>query len=198
MHRALVMTLAIAALLTAAPPAQAKIAGTASISGPGIGGPGSGTGDDQAIRMDGADYPFLAGLYVGVDGSKQPPTDALGPRYTARFVTRMPQGVPEVVQRLYPFAEEGPLIYTPQGQESIGSRNGPAPSGWFTLRRKLLNELEARGLPETAPAPQQAPAAPAQPAHSGPSTVVWAALLLAGLLVLGAAAGRRAIVRRAA
>lgn len=197
MRRALVMTAAVVALLIAAPPVQAKITGTASISGPGIVG-GSGTGDDRTIRMDGAEYPFLARLYAGVDGSKRPPTDALGPRYTARFITRLPQGIPEVVQHLYPFAAEGPLIYTPPGQEAIGLRNRTAPSGWFTLRRKLLNELEARGLPETAPAPQQAPAAPAQTAQSGPSPVVWATLLLAGLLVLGAAAGRRAIVRRVA
>lgn len=194
MRKAVAMTVAIVALLIAAPQAQAKIAGTASISGPGIVG-GSGTGDDRTIRMDGAEYPFLARLYAGVDGSKQPPTEALGPRYTARFATRLPQGIPEVVQHLYPFAEGGPQIHTAAGQEWMG---GTAPGGWFPLRRKLLNELEARGLPVTAPAQQQAPAPPGQTAHSGPSPVVWAGLLLAGLLVLGAVGGRRAIVRRAA
>lgn len=199
MRKAVAMTVAIVALLIAAPQAQAKIAGTASISGPGIVG-GSGTGDDRTIRMDGAEYPFLARLYEGIDGSKQPPSEALGPRFTARFVIsgRSFRDIPAVVQHLYPYAEGGPLIYTPPGQESIGSRNGTAPSGWFPMRRKLLNELEARGLPETAPSPQQAPAGPARTAHSGPSPAVWTALLLAGLLVVGAAAGRRAIVRRAA
>jgi hypothetical protein len=203
MRRALVMTLATVAVLMAALPAQAKVAGTGSISGPGIGGPGSGAADDGTISMrgtDGAGYPVMAGLFEAVEGSEQPPTEALGPRYTARFVTRQPPGVPAVVQHLYPFAEGGPLIYTAPGQEWIGGEDGTAPSGWFTMNRELLDELVVRGLPEAAPAPVQAPAVQAQPqpAPSGPSSLVWATLLLAGLLVLGAAAARRAIVRKAA
>jgi hypothetical protein len=199
MRRALVATLGILALLMAALPAQAKVAGTASISGPSIGGPGSGTGDDWTITMRGADYPFLARLYGGSEGSKQPPTEDLGPRYTARFVIsgRSFQSVPPVVQHLYPYAQGGPLIHTAPGQEGIG---GTGPSGWFPMNQKLMDELIARGLPKQPPVPVQAPAVQAQRQSptSGPSPVVWVTLLLAGLLVLGAAAGRRAIARRAA
>jgi hypothetical protein len=202
MRRAFVMTLAFVALLMAALPARAKgVAGAASIKGPGIGG-GS-NGDSGAINMRGAHgsgYPFMAGLFDGVEGRNEPPTDALGPRYVARFVPRQPSGMAPVVQHLYPYAEGGPLIYTAPGQEWIGGRDGTAPSGWFSMTQELLDELVARGLPEAAPAPVRAPAAKAQPppAPGGPSPVVWATLLLTGLLVLGAAAGRRAIVRRAA
>lgn len=211
MRRGLVVTVAMVALLMAAMPVQAKIAGTASIRGPGIGGPG-GTGKDGAIRMGGADggsypddgfsYPDLAGLFERGRGSKQSPTEDLGPRYTARFVIsgRSFPGIPPVVQHLYPFAEGGPLIHTAPGQEWMGGAHDTVPGGWFPMKRELLDELIARGLPEEPPVAGRAPAVQAQPqpAPSGPSPVVLAMLLLAGLLVLGAAAGRRAIVRRAA
>jgi hypothetical protein len=200
MRRAFVMTLAFVALLMAALPARAKgVAGAASIKGPGIGG-GS-NGDSGAINMRGAHgsgYPFMAGLFDGVEGRNEPPTDALGPRYVARFVPRQPSGMAPVVQHLYPYAEGGPLISTAPGQEWIGGADGTAPSGWFPMSQELLDELIARGLPETTPAAPQGVPDGQQPAPGGPSPVVWATLLLTGLLVLGAAAGRRAIVRRAA
>ena len=198
MRRLSVALLAGAAIVAGALPAQAKVAGAANISGPGVGGGGISMRGD-----DGAGYPVMSGLLEdGARATTQAPTDTVGPRYTARYDIRFPKGQPSVVQYLYPFAEGGPLVYTPPGQEWIGGAHGTAPSGWFTMRPELLQELQDRGLPETSPVAVQAPGTERQPQPAPPawpSAVVWAMVLLAGLLVAGALVGRRrAIVRRAA
>jgi hypothetical protein len=197
MRRVSVALLAGAAIVAGALPAQAKLAGAANISGPGIGGKGISMRGD-----DGAGYPVISGLLEdGARATTKAPTENVGPRYTARYDIRFPKGAPSVVQYLYPFAEGGPLVYTPPGQEWIGGADGTAPSGWFTMRPELLQELQDRGLPETSPVAVQAPGdrQPQPAATAGPSGVVWGMVLLAGLLVVGALVGRRrAIVRRAA
>lgn len=201
MRRLSVGLLAGAAIVAGALPAQAKVAGVASINGPGLGGGISMRGND------GAGYPPVSGLFEESNGMSQAPTTVLGPRYVSRYVVREPDGPPPVVQYLYPYAEGGPLVYTPPGQEWIGGADGTAASGWFRMNPDLLEALIARGLPETSPVALDAPSAEEQPqpAHAtSPSGIVWAVillagLLLAGLLVAGAVAGRRrATLRRAA
>jgi hypothetical protein len=196
MRKVSVALLAGAAIVAGALPAQAKVAGAANISGPGIGG-----GGISMRGNDGAGYPPMSGLLTESDGMDQAPTKTLGSRYVSRYVTREPASQPPVIQYLYPYAEGGPLVYTPPGQEWIAGADGTAPSGWFRMSGDLLGALIDRGLPKPAPAqaqetvqgqPQPAPAA-------WPSGVVWAMVLLAGLLMTGALVGRRrAIVRRAA
>jgi hypothetical protein len=196
MRKLSVALLAGAAIVAGALPAQAKVAGAASINGPGLGGGISIRGDD------GAGYPVMSGLLEdGARATIQAPTEKVGPRYMAIYDIRFPKGEPSVIQYLYPFAEGGPLVYTPPGQEWIGGADGTAPSGWFTMDPELLQELRDRGLPEASPVPLQAPAeGQPQPAPArGPSGILWATILLAGLLVAGAVVGRRrVIVRRAA
>ena len=207
MRRSLVVTVGVLAALAGALPAQAKVAGTASISGPGIGGPGSGAddaGSEGGISMKGADgsgYPVMAGLLEdGARAMPEAPTAALGPRYTARFDVRFPKGQPSLVQYLYPFARGGPLVYTPPGQEWVGGADGTAPSGWFRMRPELLAELQERGLPATSSAAPRAPDAAARPEPStGSAPVVWVSVLVVGVLLAATLARRRgAAVRRAA
>jgi hypothetical protein len=198
MRRVSVALLAGAAIVAGALPAQAKVAGAANISGPGIGGGGISMRGD-----DGAGYPPMSGLLAGSDGMDQAPTKALGARYVSRYITSEPASQPPVVQYLYPYAEGGPVVYTPPGQEWMAGADGTAPTGWFRMSQGLLDALIDRGLPQQAPQPAEAPAdvqgQPQSAPAAWPAGVVGAMVLLAGLLVAGALVGRRrAIVRGAA
>jgi hypothetical protein len=183
----------LAILLLAALPAQAKIAGEANISGPGLPGGGS-------INLDGSDgagWAAYSGLLdVGAVGMEKPPTKDLGPRYEVVLDVRQPPQTEDIVQHLYPYAEGGPLLYTPPGQELLDFQ---APSGWATATTDLMDMLHRAGLPESAPVSEPATDPAARPdvrataADEGASSVVWAIAGLAGLLLVGAVAARRRI-----
>jgi hypothetical protein len=196
MRRALILTTAVAAVLVLALPAHAKVAGNAFISGPGIGG---GTGDGT-IRMggtDGSGYPVMSGLLDPARSLIAKPTGALGPRYEVRFVIELPRGEPPIIQHLYPYAKGGPVLYTPPGQEWIGSATGQAPDGWFAAGPKLIAELQKRGLPERSPVPVgEAADQPVPTPAAGPSPVLWILGIAAALLAAAAAAGRRRAAAR--
>jgi hypothetical protein len=207
MRKAFVVALGVVAAVALALPVQAKVDGSAVISGPGIPGGGSGAGDGSggggSITMDGSDgawYPLLSGMLNPARYLTTRPDGDLGPRYEARLVITVPKRLPDVIQHLYPFAEGGPVLYTPPGQEFVMSVTGEAPGGWYDAPGRLIRELHRRGLPSTSPAvtgPAGGTAA-ARSSGPGPSPVVWGFVLLAGLLVAGAVAGRRrAAVRRA-
>jgi hypothetical protein len=208
MRRAIPVVLMVTGVLLLAQPAQAKMDGTAFITGPGIGGPssgGSGGSGSGSIKLDGSDgggFPVLSGLLDPAQHLTSTPEGELGPRYTARLRVNMPNRQPDVVQHLYPFVEGGPVIYTAPGQRWIFSPDGEAPSGWFRPAPELMEELWDRGFPRTSPVSLEAPASEGQPQSAPatqPSAVVWGVVLLVGLLVAGALAGRRrAAVRRAA
>jgi hypothetical protein len=129
------------------------------------------------------------------------PRGALGPRYEVRLVWTVPKGQPDVVQHLYPYAKNGPVLYTPPGQEFLASGTGLASGGWYYAPAALMRALHRLGLPKTSPVvldPADGTAA-ARPSEPGPSPVVWGVAFLAGLLIAGAMAGRRrAVVRKAA
>jgi hypothetical protein len=208
MRKVLVVSLGVVAAMALALPAQAKVEGTAFVSGPGLpgggAGAGGGSGGGDSIRMDGSDgggYPMMSGLVDSDRFLTQEPKGELGPRYESRLVITAPNGQPDVVQHLYPFAEGGPVLYTPPGQEFIMAPTGEATGGWFRMSSDLLRELRDRGLPKTSPvAPHPADGTTvAQPTTPWPSPMVWGLVLVFGLLVAGALAGRRrAAVRRAA
>jgi hypothetical protein len=183
----------LALLLLAALPAQAKVAGEANISGPGLPGGGS-------INLDGSDragWAAFSGLLdVGAVGMEKPPTKDLGPRYEVVLDVRQPPQTNDIVQHLYPYAEGGPLLYTPPGQELLDFR---APSGWAAATTDLMDMLHEAGLPESAPAsePAKDPAPRPDPrvtaTDEGVSSVVWAIAGLAGLLLVAAVTTRRRI-----
>jgi hypothetical protein len=193
MRRIMVAGATLALLLLAALPAQAKVAGEANISGPGLPGGGS-------INLDGSDgagWAAFSGLLdVGAVGMEEPPTKDLGPRYEVVLDVRQPPQTKDIVQHLYPYAEGGPLLYTPPGQKLLDFQ---APSGWAAATTDLMDMLHEAGLPESAPVvePETEPAALPDPrvtaTDEGASSVVWAIAGLAGLLLVAAVTARRRI-----
>jgi hypothetical protein len=173
-------------LVVVALPAQAKVAGSAYINGPGL--PGGGISVDGS---DGAGWPVLSGLLDGGLVEEAAPPGALGPRYEVTFVIAEPPGQPDVRQHLYPYAEGGPVVYTPGGQEWFGGTAGTAPVGWFAADQGLMDLLTDQGLPITAPAIESAAAAAPQTEPS--PALPWAIAGLAALLLAGTVAGLRRV-----
>jgi hypothetical protein len=204
MRKVLIVSLGVVAALAVALPVQAKIEGSAFVSGPGLPGAGGGAGGGGggSIRMDGSDgngYPMISGLVEPDRFRTQRPQGELGPRYEARLVIETPNRQPDVVQHLYPFAEGGPVLYTAPGQDFIMAPAGEAPAGWYRMPSELLRELRDRGLPKISPVGPADGTAAARPPTLGPAPLAWGLALILGLLVAGALAGhRRAVVRRAA
>lgn len=198
MRKAMFVAAAAAALLLAALPAQAKVAGEATISGPGLGGGAGDGGGNGSITLSGSDgggWAAFSGLLdTARAGAERAPTEALGPRYRVVLDVRQPPQAPHVVQYLYPFAESGPLLYTPPGQRLLDFE---APSGWWGAGTDLMGLLEDSGFPQEAPAvePQAAPRAAPETPQPGITPVVWALIGVAGLLVAGAVATRRKAAR---
>jgi hypothetical protein len=198
-RKAMTVSATMLAVLALALPAQAKVQGTAYISGPGAGG---GEGGGGPITMDGSDgggYPVLSGLLdPGRSRTGRPERD-LGPRYHVRYVIDEPPNQPAIIQHLYPFAEGGPVIYMLPDQEFLGSAGGTATGGWFRPDPELITELQDRGFPETSPLAVDAPAVTnaARTPATGPSPLVGVAVLLAGLVVAAMVFGRRRAAARA-
>ncbi|HKX25174.1 MAG TPA: hypothetical protein VJP08_02530, partial [Actinomycetota bacterium] len=161
MRRAMVVTTGVLAAMALALPAHAKFAGTAYISGPGIPGGSGGTSEGEGsgtIRIDGshrADYRVLTALASPARSLTSRPSGDLGPRYGARLVITVPQGQPDVIHHLYPFAEAGPVLFTPSDQEFLVLATGDTSGGWSHAPAKLMRELRDRGLPTIPPAPGQ-------------------------------------------
>jgi hypothetical protein len=105
------------------------------------------------------------------------PTNDLGVALTVEWtmynpVPANPDAAPKVVQRLYPHAAGGPLVYTPGGQRIFGLE--VTKPGWFRAPERLAPSLGAYGVefvdndvrlpdPTPAAAPKRAAARP-QPA----------------------------------
>lgn len=205
MRRAMVVTTGVLAAMALALPAHAKFAGTAYVSGPGIPEGSGGTSEGEGggtIRVDGshrADYRVLSPLASPTRSLTSRPSGDLGPRYEARLVITVPQGQPDVIHHLYPFAEAGPVLYTLPDQEFIVLATGDASGGWSRAPAKLMRELRDRGLPTTPPPPGQPADGAGTAAPSALDPTVWGLVLLGGLLVAGALVGRRrAVARRTA
>jgi hypothetical protein len=202
-----VLTLAV--LLLAVPTAaQAKGATGATIDG---GGPGGLPGGPITLGGDGepgtsTDLGMLAqgtGLYATVFGGDPgavlgaAPTDRLGPRYTITWTFPDPAGGKDrkLRQRIWPYAAGGPVSFTPAGQAVLDTTSS---GGWYQGFDGLRAQLIELGLPNRKPlAPATATPAPAPPAAANPQpapataqSAAWprVAAVVAGLLVLVAAA----------
>ena len=198
MRRTILAAAAVGGLMALALPAQAKVEGTANISGPGLGGGGGGGGTIRVDGSDGGGWAAFSGLLdTGRVGADRAPTDELGPRYKVVLDVRQPAQANDVVQYLYPYAEgeAGPLIYTPPGQRIL---DFDAPSGWWGAPADLMDVLWDSGLPRENPVPAGAgPVADPTAATEAPgiAPALWAIAALASLLLTGAVAARRRAAR---
>jgi hypothetical protein len=201
--------LALAVLLVAVPTAaQAKGATGATIDG---GGPGGLPGGPISLGGDGepgtsTDLGMLAqgtGLDAVVFGGdpgavlKAAPTERLGPRYAITWTFPDPAGGKDrkVRQRVWPYAAGGPVTFTPAGQPVLDTTTA---GGWYQGFDGLRAQLVELGLPNRQPlAPATASSPPAvstpaspQPAPAAAQPAAWprVAAVVAGLLVLAAAA----------
>jgi hypothetical protein len=148
-----------ALLLAVASPAAAKW----TIAKAHISGPGLGRGD---LRISG---PAIEGMWEsGIDatgGLDDTRADSaaelgltaaeLGPRYlvTYRIHGGGSTAVEIVRQELYPYADGGPVTYTPPGQRIAEGMpwGGAISAGWYQSSPKFFDYLVRQGLPETSP-----------------------------------------------
>jgi hypothetical protein len=107
-------------------------------------------GKGRTLRLDrdehAVDLAMVTHFYSGVEGSSlgavelaAPTDERLGPRFVALFRThRGPDELVRIRQDLYPFAELGPLVFTPPDQ-------GWDVSGWRRVRLGVGRSLRGAG-----------------------------------------------------
>jgi hypothetical protein len=143
----------LAALVTTS--ALAKGASEATITGPGLEGAITLTGEGQ---MDGArltqiaqDAGFFPSVFVTTPNPmlSERPAGELGPRYTITYAMPGPSGVAELRQDLYPYAQPSPVTRMQPGQRFFGTEK--TVGGWYVAGTTLKDDLVAAGLPETSP-----------------------------------------------
>jgi hypothetical protein len=211
--------LASSVLFAVAGPAWAKgegdsISGSAVITGPGLGRPIGTAGrvegfpaprtstafgtllDDSGLSVLTSDSPldWVTGNGGGAY-TAAPDRRSLGPRYTVTFILDIRGTRSRVEEDLYPYATDGPVLFTPLGQSIDGT---DVLSGWFRASGRLLPALLELGLPASAPrvpsgltSPNPVPGQVSLPA--GASHWIWlaAAAGLMAMLGAGVAAERR-------
>lgn len=189
--RAMFVSAVVAFAVALAGPASAKGAiAEANISGPGLGGAGSaGGGSGLKIEAPAADTMWeLSGAswMKKREGSVSElglaPGD-LGPRYLVTYRYHYWPGREDdlIRQELYPYADGGPVTFTPPGQVLTGEGMAAIGSGWFQADPAFFEFLVEEGLPDTKPL--------AAVSRSAPWT--WILFGLAGLLAVGGLAASR-------
>jgi hypothetical protein len=219
-----VPVLALAAVAVVALPAQAKGpvesgSGQIVITGPGLPSQvelkgkirGFQEPGDGFVPMDvGSDGEFTAfllgsGMLPNYSDSSDPyagwyvlPPKNLrevGPAYQLRLNLSGDGWSESSTRQLYPFAPEGPLVFTPAESVTIPSRvtMQNLRGLWWSAPPILLSILQTHGLPRTAPPLVEPPpaTAPIAPEHPQGWVLLWTAVALLGLLVTGVIAGRR-------
>jgi hypothetical protein len=193
---------AISTVVIAGPASAKADIAEATIRGPRLGG---------AMRIDAPDAYGLwdSGIDVvgGLDDSRADSVEELGltpadlgSRY--RVTYRFHGGDDLIRQDLYPYAKDGPVTYTPPGQELTGlfgdAGDMPITAGWYQSPLRFFDYLVDRGLPKTNPVAPVATRERAPDTTSGAKTEPWARIVvvLVGLtaLSLGALAVRRRVL----
>jgi hypothetical protein len=144
---ALVVLSGTAVLGFLSPPAEAKALSIVSATIRGPGGPVL-LGARALYRPHEGNLVDI--LFSGSPRSAKP--KRLGPSYPVRYRLSLhlfePSRSAVVKQRLYPYAEGGPVVFTPEGQRFRVSRSisAHASSGWYQVPPSVLRHLEDRGL----------------------------------------------------
>lgn len=187
--RAVLATALGGLIVTLATPASAKwVIAEARISGPGV--------EEGGLRISGPATERLwdSGIDVagGLDDARPNSvlelglTDAdLGPRYLIIYQVDSGTKTAETVrQELYPYAEGGPVTYTPRGQHIADGLpwGGAISPGWHRSPTRFLRFLVDEGLPATSPVVGSPKSVPNPEPRSTPW--VWIALVVAGLVTL--------------
>lgn len=109
----------------------------------------------------------------------------LGPRYLVTYRYDYGAGRKDdlIRQNLYPYADGGPVTFTPPGQVLTGEGMAPIGSGWFQATPEFFRHLVDNGLPATNPVD----AATDTPPWTGPATWAWLLIGVAGLATLALA-----------
>ena len=183
----IVAVVAVVAPLAVAAPAEAKGPESAVISGPGVESTRLtwiSAEDDLATLLDVA-FPWDE---VGKEPPRaEPPLEELGAMYAVTYHMPSIQGhsrAGTVRQALYPFAEGGPLVYTPPSQRMLGL---PVDSGWQEASTRLTLLLRDLGADPDAATNQTVVAPAAQtdaPADDTGSAWPWIAAGATGVGVL--------------
>jgi hypothetical protein len=194
--RALFAGMVLALAVAVAAPASAKgFIAEANISGPGLGGGGSvGGGGGMKIEASAADRMWeLSGASWmkkredSVSELGLGPAD-LGPRYLVTYRYDFGPGREDdlIRQDLYPYADGGPVTFTPPGQVLTGEGMAPIGSGWFQAEPGFFEYLVDEGLAEKNPVAAGATREPATDSASATRSAPWAWILfgLAGLAAL--------------
>jgi hypothetical protein len=166
-----------------APPASAKASiAEATISGPGL-------GRELTIETPDTEGPWESGIDVvgGLDDARADSIAALGlartelgPRYVALYwFDHRPANPDDVIrQDLYPYAEGGPVTYTPPGQKLTGDLGMRIVAGWYESPLGYLQYLVDHGLPETNPVTPVAGGEPGTDTAPEATTTPWAVIVL--------------------
>jgi hypothetical protein len=157
MKRGVLVTAVLSVSLIAVGMATAKGPTAARITGPGLSGPlllnGIGESSDGSpmavLTMEGGFFPATFGE------SPDPmlpgkPSGKLGPRYIVIYTVPGPTDKAYLRQSLFPYAEGGPILYTPPDQPFFDSER--THGGWFQGTARLRAALVRAGLPATATA----------------------------------------------
>jgi hypothetical protein len=185
MRTKLAAAIAALALAAVAAPAHAKGPSDGTIEGEGLSTPieinqGEGTpGGDRLIEDLGF---FQATFGQSPDPMERiAPAGDLGPKLTIRWNVPGPDGdVSVIVQDLYPYAEDGPVVYTEPDQVFFVVEH--TEGGWFRAPDRLLTTLQSMGLPSA-----EALRSPSAPDRDTPWATIGASLGLMLVLSTGAA-----------
>jgi len=197
----IIMMVAAAIVVTTGGTAFAKGPESATLIGPDIDEPIELKNDPDLGRLL-----EQSGIWTGTSGRRIPtePTGDLGPMYTLTWINMGPPDATveerTIRQFLYPYAEPGPVVHTP---EQLGLEGwGGDVVGWFMAPEDLTDTLVALGVPVSAPpatsdlqTPAEAAAAAPVESAAGPTTDYFGYLAIIGLglvIALTWAARRRA------
>jgi hypothetical protein len=157
MKRGVLLAAVLSVFLTVTETATAKGPTAASITGPGLSDPlvldglgESGDGSPMAVlTMEGGFFPATFGEYPDRMLPGRPAGD-LGPRYKVVYTVPGPTDEARIRQSLFPYAEGGPVLYTPPDQPFFETER--TRGGWFRASERLRAALVRAGLPEASPA----------------------------------------------